>query len=68
VKDEKGDLAVDCHSILARWRNKYSRLFNLYGVNDVRQKEIHTEKPLVPEPSAFEVEVSIEKINPRITD
>jgi len=26
------------------------------GVNDVRQTEIHTAEPLVPEPSAFELE------------
>jgi len=32
------------------------------GVNDVRQTEIHTAKPLVPEPSAFDVELAIEKI------
>jgi hypothetical protein len=24
VKDEKGDLVRDCHSILARWRNHFS--------------------------------------------
>ena len=29
---------------------------------DVRQEEIHTAEPLVPEPSAFEVELAIEKI------
>jgi hypothetical protein len=23
VKDEKGDLITDCHSILARWRNHF---------------------------------------------
>jgi len=23
VKDEKGDLVTDCHSILARWRNHF---------------------------------------------
>jgi len=27
---------------------------NVHGVNDVRQKEIYTAKPLAPEPSAFE--------------
>ena len=27
-----------------------------------RQEEIHTAEPLVPEPSAFEVELAIEKI------
>ena len=30
--------------------------------NDVRQKEIHTAEPLVPQPSAFEVEMATEKI------
>jgi len=30
--------------------------------HDVRQAEIHTEEPLVPEPSAFEVELVIGKL------
>jgi hypothetical protein len=42
LKDEEGDLLTDCHSILARWRNHFSRLLNVRGVNDVRQTEIHT--------------------------
>jgi hypothetical protein len=32
----------------------------LLVVSDVRQKEIHTAEPLVPEPNAFEVEMAIE--------
>jgi hypothetical protein len=59
VKDEKGDLVADSHSILARWRNHFSLLLNIHGVNDVRQ---HTAKPLVPELSAFEVQMVIEKL------
>ena len=55
VKDEKGDLAADRHSIMARWRKYFSQLFNEHEVNDIRQAEIHTVEPLVPEPSAFEV-------------
>jgi len=62
VKDEKGDLVADSHSILARWRNHFSQLLNVHGVNDVRQTEIHTAEPLVPEPSVFEVELAIEKL------
>jgi len=31
-------------------------------LNDVRQTEIHTTEPLVPEPRAFEVEMSIEEL------
>jgi hypothetical protein len=27
VKNEKGDLVADSHSILARWRNYFSQLF-----------------------------------------
>jgi hypothetical protein len=31
-------------------------------VNDVRQTEIHTAEPLVPEPSSTEVEIAVEKL------
>jgi hypothetical protein len=34
----------------------------VHGVSDLRQTEIHTAEPLVPEPSAFEVEMAIEKL------
>ena len=62
VRNEKGHLVTDCHGILARWRNHFSELFSIHGVNDVRQTEIHTAEPLVPEPSAFEVEMATEKL------
>jgi hypothetical protein len=55
-------LVKDSHSILARWRNPFSQLFNVHGVNDVTQTEIHTAGPLVPEPNASEVEMAIEKL------
>jgi hypothetical protein len=35
---------------------------NVYGVNDVRQIEIHTAEPLVPDTSACEVEMVLEKL------
>ena len=57
VKDEKDDLVTNCHTILARWRKHFSQLLNVHGVNDVRQTEIHTAEPTVPEPSAFEFEL-----------
>jgi hypothetical protein len=62
VKDEKGDLVADSHSIMARWRNNFSHILNVHGVSDVRQSEIHTAEPLVPEPSALELELAIEKL------
>ena len=62
VKDEKCDLVADWHSILARWRKYFSQLLDVHGVNEVKQMEIHTAEPLVPEPSAFEVELTTGKI------
>ena len=62
VKDEKGDLVADYHSIVARWRNYFSQLFNMHGVKDVGQAEIHTAQPLVPDPSASEFELAIDKL------
>ena len=62
VKDEKGDLVADSHSIVDRWRNYLSQLFNVHGVKDVGQTEIHTAEPLVPDPSASEVELAIDKL------
>ena len=59
VIDDKGDLVADYHSILPSWRNYFSSLRNIHGANDVRQTELHTAEPLVPELSAFEVELAI---------
>jgi hypothetical protein len=39
-----------------------SQLLNVHRVSDVRQIEIHTAKPLVPDPSPFEVEIAIAKL------
>ena len=47
---------------MMRWRNYFSQLLNVHGAKDVRQEEIHTAEPLVPEPSAFEFELAIEKL------
>jgi hypothetical protein len=33
----------------------------IHGVNDVRQTEIHTAESLIPEPSAFEFEMTVEE-------
>ena len=34
----------------------------MHGVKDVEQAEIHTAEPPVPEPSASEVELAIDKL------
>jgi hypothetical protein len=53
VKDENADLFTYSHNILNRWKNYFSRLLNVHRVNDVRQTEIHTAKPLVPDSRSF---------------
>ena len=42
--------------------HSYFTLLNVHGVNGVRQIEMHTAKPLVPEPSIPEDESAAEKI------
>ena len=62
MNDDKGDMVADSHSVLGRWKKYFSQILNIHEVNDVKQTEIHTAEPLVPEPSASEVELVIEKL------
>jgi hypothetical protein len=61
VQDEN-DLLADSHNILNRWKNNVSQLWNVQGVNDVRQTEMHTTEPLLSEPICFKVESATEKL------
>ena len=45
VKDEKGDLVADSYNIVARWRNYFSQLLNVLGVNGIKPRDIHTTEP-----------------------
>ena len=45
---------------LAGWTNHFFQLLNINRVNNVRQTELHTAEPLVPQPNAFEIELVIE--------
>jgi hypothetical protein len=47
---------------MARLKNHFYQLLNVHGTNVVRQKEMHKAETLVPEPSAFDVELAIEKL------
>ena len=55
-------MVADSHFILVKWRNHFSQLLNVHGVNDGRQTEIHTAEPLLPEPSAFVFDLAFEKL------
>jgi hypothetical protein len=62
IKDENGNLIADPQNVLNRWKNFFNQVLNVRGVHDVRQKDIQTAEPLVPEPSLVEVEIAIRKL------
>jgi hypothetical protein len=41
------------------WKNCFPPSFNIHRISDIRQLEIHTAEPLIPDPSPFEVEIEI---------
>jgi len=51
----------------AGWRNHFSQLLNLYGVNDVGKTKIYTAEPLAPKPVAFGVEMAIGQLQRHIS-
>jgi hypothetical protein len=53
VKYENYDLLANSHNILNGWKNYFCQLLNVHGVTSVGQIEIHTDEPLVPDPSLF---------------
>jgi hypothetical protein len=59
IKDEKGSQLAVPQSVLNTWKNFFNQLLNVHGVNDVRQMDIHTAEPLVPQYSLVEVEIAI---------
>jgi hypothetical protein len=69
IKDENGNLQADPPSVLNRWKHFFNQLLNMYGVHDVRQKDVHTAEPLVPEPILVEVKIPVGELksyNPQV--
>jgi hypothetical protein len=62
IKDENGNLLADSQRVLNRWKNFFNKVLNVYGVHNVRQKNIQTAEPLVPEPTLVKVEIAIGKL------
>jgi hypothetical protein len=62
MKDENGDLLADSHNILNRRKNCFSQLLNIHRISDVRQMDIHTAEPLVPDPSPFDLHIAIAEL------
>jgi hypothetical protein len=53
-KDEKGDILADPHKIVNRWMNYFCQILNVQRVGGIRQTEMQTAEPFVPEPSNSE--------------
>jgi hypothetical protein len=56
VKDERGNHRAHPHKTANRWKDYFCQVLNVQRTGDVRQTEIHTAEPFVPEPNAAEVE------------
>jgi hypothetical protein len=59
---QEGSLLVDPHKILNRWKNYFYQLMNVHRVGVIRQSEMHTAKPFVPDLNASKVEVAVGKL------
>jgi hypothetical protein len=62
IKYENDNILADPQNILNRRKNSFNQVLNIRGVHDVRQMDIHTAEPLVPEHSLVEVEIAIGKL------
>jgi hypothetical protein len=62
VNDDRCDLLADPQQILTRWKNYFCQLLKVQGPGSIRQTEIQTAEPFVPEPSAAKVDVDIRKM------
>jgi len=52
-------IICDFHNMLNRWKNYLCHLLNVQGINDVRQTEIRTAEPSVPEARCFWDKIAI---------
>jgi hypothetical protein len=62
INDENDNLLADLQNVLNKWKILFNQFLNMHGFHDVRQMDIHTAEPLVPEPSVVEVETALRKL------
>jgi hypothetical protein len=59
IKDENGNLLADPQSVLNRWKHFFKQVLNVHGARNVREMDVDTAEPLVPESSLVKVETAI---------
>jgi hypothetical protein len=62
INSKNGDNLAVSHCVVNRCWKYFSELFSTHGFYDVRQTEIRTAELLVPEPSAADVEMAMERL------
>jgi hypothetical protein len=62
IKDENYDPFGVCHNILYKWKNYFAPIPNVRRTADVRQIEIHSAEPILPEHSPYYFEADIGKL------
>jgi hypothetical protein len=62
IEDENDNLLAHSQSVLNRWKNFFNQVLNVHGVHDVRQMDIHTAEPSMPEANLVEVQIAIGKL------
>jgi hypothetical protein len=62
VKDKWGDLLADPQKNLTRWKNYFCQLLNVQGPRGVKQTEVHTAEPFVPQHNVAEAEIPFRKL------
>jgi hypothetical protein len=61
IKVEKVNLIAVPQNVLNRWKNLFNQLLKVHGFHEVRQMDMYTTEPLVPEPRFFKVKGAIGK-------
>jgi hypothetical protein len=56
------NLLTDSQNILNMWKNYFTQPINIHRVHNLRQTEIHTAGPLIPEPSPLKTVIAIAKL------
>jgi hypothetical protein len=59
---ENFNLLAYPQNFLNRWKNFFNHVLNVHGIDNIRQNDVQTAEPLLPEPSLVEVEIAIGKL------
>jgi hypothetical protein len=62
ITDKNCNLLADPQMVVNRWKNFFNQVLKVHDVHDVRQMDIHTAEPLVPEPILVVVEIATGKL------